>query len=67
MPPSHRLWPLMLLVLLAAAFKSPWLWGEDSLLLGIPVNLAYHLGLCLAATLLLAVVARWGWPDDVDD
>ena len=64
---SHRRWPLVLLLLLGVGFENFWLWGEDWLLFGIPVNLAYHVGLCVAGAGLLAVVARWGWPDDTDD
>lgn len=67
MPGSHPRWPLLPLLLLAAGFENFWLWGEDWLLFGIPVNLAYHVGLCVAGAALLAAVVRWGWPDDADD
>lgn len=66
MPGSHRRWPLLLLLLLAAGFENFWLWGDDRLLFGVPINLAYHVGLCLVGALLLAAVVRWGWPDDLD-
>ena len=67
MPGSHPRWPLLLLLVLAAGFENFWLWSDDRLLLGIPVNLAYHVALCLVGAIALAAVVRWGWPTDVDD
>ena len=67
MKSSHPLWPLLALLALAAAFENFWMWADDRLVLGVPVNLAYHLGLCLATALVLAAVSRWGWPDDADE
>ena len=64
---SHPRWPLLLLLLLAVGFENFWLWGSDRLLFGIPVNLAYHVGLCVLGAGLLAAVVRWGWPDDLDE
>ena len=60
---SHPRWPLLALLALAAAFENYWLWPDDSLVFGLPVNLAYHLVLCLVAALVLGAVVRWGWPD----
>lgn len=62
----HPRWPLWLLLALAAAFENFWMWGDSRLVLGVPVNLAYHLGLCLAASAGLAVVVLRGWPDGAD-
>ena len=67
MPGSHPRWPLLLLLLLGVGFENFWLWGEGWLVFGIPVNLAYHVCLCVVAAGLLAAVVRWGWPDDADD
>ena len=64
---SHPRWPLLALLGLAAAFQNAWLWPSDALVLGVPVNLAYHLGLCAAASLALAAVVRWGWPVGSDE
>lgn len=62
MKTTHPRWPLLALAALAAAFENFWMWPDDSLVLGLPVNLAYHVGLCVAATLVLGAVVRWGWP-----
>lgn len=59
-------WPLLALLGLAAAFKNFWMWSDSGLVLGMPANLAYHVGLCLAAAIVLLAVVRRGWPDDMD-
>lgn len=64
---SHPLWPLWLLVGLAVAFENVWMWPNARLWFGLPVNLAYHLGLCVVASLLLGTVVRWAWPKDTDE
>ena len=67
MEASHPRWPLLALLGLAAAFENFWMWSDSRLVLGVPINLAYHLGLCVAATGVLAAVARWGWPGDAGE
>ena len=59
-------WPLLVLLALAVAFENFWMWPDSRLVYGVPVNLAYHLGLCVAATLAMAAIAKWGWPGDAD-
>ena len=59
---SHPRWPLLALLVLAAAFQNFWMWPDGRLVFGLPANLAYHVGLCVAATLVLAAVVRWAWP-----
>ncbi len=59
-------WPLLALLALAAAFENYWMWGDGCLILGLPINLAYHLGLCVVASFVLAAVVRWAWPADSD-
>ena len=67
MTASHPRWPLLALLALAALFENFWMWPDDRLVLGVPVNLAYHVGLCVATAIVLAGVARWRWPDDADE
>ena len=52
-----------LLVLLFLLHNDFWFWGTPQLVLGVPVGLLYHIGFCLAATLLMAafVQARKDW------
>lgn len=67
---SPAAWPLGLLLCLVLLYENPWFWGETWLLAGIPINLAYHIGVCVLTTLAMLVVVRWGWPkqlDEVDD
>lgn len=64
---SHPLWPLLACLALAAAFENWWMWPDSGLFLGLPVNLAYHLGLCAAASVVLAAIVRWGWPRDTGE
>ena len=61
---SFPRWPLLVALVLGAAFENFWLWADGRSVLGLPANLAYHLGLCVAASLALAAVVRWGWPAD---
>ena len=63
---SHPRWPLAALGILSAAFQNFWMWSDDRLVLGVPVNLGYHAGLCVAATLVLVAVVRRGWPGAPD-
>lgn len=59
---AHPRWPLLALLGLAAAFLNFWMWPSGRLVAGLPVNLAYHLGLCVAASAVLAAVVRRAWP-----
>lgn len=59
-------WPLLALLGLGAAFENFWMWSDSRMVLEMPANLAYHVGLCVAASIALLAVARWGWPDDAD-
>ena len=54
------------LALLYALHNDLWLWSDARLVFGLPIGLAYHVGYCLAASMLLAAVVRWAWPDFAD-
>ena len=58
--------PLAALALFAALFFNPAPWDNDRLLAGIPLNLVYHSGLCVAASLVMWAVVRKAWPDYLD-
>ncbi len=62
---AHRL-PLAALALLAAAFFNLAAWDNDRLLAGIPLNLVYHSGLCVAASFAMWAITRKAWPDYLD-
>ena len=42
------------------------MWSDNGIVLGMPANLAYHVGLCGAAAVVLFAVVRRGWPEDED-
>ena len=52
-----------LLVLLFLLHNDFWFWETPEIVLGLPIGLLYHIGFCLAATLLMAafVKARGDW------
>ena len=52
-----------LLVLLFLLHNDFWFWETPQIVLGLPIGLLYHIGYCLAATLLMAafVKARGDW------
>ena len=54
-----------LLVLLFLLHNDFWLWETPQLVLGMPVGLLYHIGFCLAATVLMLafVKARGDWEE----
>ena len=60
-----KTWAIIMLVLLAVLHQDFWLWSDTSLLWEVvPVGLAYHAGISLAATALWLGVARFAWPAD---
>lgn len=46
------------LVLLYVLHNDLWWWDDPSLVLGLPVGLTFHVGLCLAAALVMGLLAR---------
>lgn len=39
-----------------------WLWNDPRLVLGLPVGLVYHIGFCVAAAAVLALLVIVAWP-----
>jgi len=58
-----------LIVLLAAAHQDFWWWSDhDTLVLGfLPIGLAYHAGISVAAAILWALAVKYCWPKDLPD
>ncbi len=57
------------LIVLLAIFHQDWWWWEDSetLVLGfIPISLAYHAGVSIAAACLWAAAVKFCWPHETD-
>ncbi len=47
-----------MVLLLLLLHQNYWMWGADRIVLGLPVNLLYHLGLCLLMPLVMLLVLR---------
>ena len=43
-----------------------WLWHDARMLAGLPVGLTYHIGFCLAASLLMWLLVRFAWPENLE-
>ncbi len=60
--------PALYLALLALYLlhNDLWLWRDGSRLLGLPVGLTYHVLYCVAASVLMALLVRWAWPEELN-
>ena len=58
--PYRRL--LISLLILLVLHQNYWLWDTEGSILGLPVNLLYHLTLCLLVTVALYVLVGRSWP-----
>lgn len=67
MPRRTQLWPLGVLLVLLILFFNFWMWDWDALVLGLPINLLYHIGLCIVATLAMVAIVRLAWPHHLDE
>ena len=57
---------MLLIPILVVLFENVWLWDNDSLILGLPVNLLYHIGFCVVVAAVMLVVVRRAWPRYLD-
>jgi hypothetical protein len=39
-----------------------WYWDDSSLVLGLPVGLLYHIGFCVAASVMMMLLVNNAWP-----
>jgi hypothetical protein len=44
-----------------------WLWGSDRIVMGLPINLLYHLVLTLLLAVAMVVLVRRHWPAYLND
>ena len=58
-----------LVIVLLIAHQDNWFWTDDTAVFGfLPIGLAYHAGLSIAASFVWFLATRIAWPlDDVDD
>ena len=40
------------------------MWSDSGLVLGLPANLAFHIGLCVTTSLLMIGILHVTWPKD---
>ena len=54
-------------VLLYVLHQDDWLAGTTARFMGLPASLAWHLGLCLMAAVVMTAAVQLAWPRDLDD
>ena len=62
----HPRWVMLLIPTLVVLFENFWLWDNDSLILGLPVNLLYHISFCVVVAAVMLVVVKRAWPRYLD-
>ena len=53
------------LVLAFLLHNDLWQWDDAARLAGLPVGLTYHIGFCVAVALLMGLLVRFAWPDNL--
>ena len=53
----------ILVVVLFLLHNDLWLWDNPKIVLGLPIGLLYHIGFCLAAAILMALIINHAWPN----
>ena len=49
---------LLALALLFVLHQDFWLWSDGSIVLGLPVGLTYHIGICILASVVFLLLVR---------
>lgn len=58
----------ILVAVLIILHQDFWLWEDDSLVYGfLPIGLAYHIGISIAAAAVWMIACTFAWPEGVDD
>ena len=58
---------LLAILILVVLHNDLWLWWSPTLILGLPVGLAYHVAYCFAAAGLMAWMISNRWPSGLND
>lgn len=58
---------VVMIAVAVALYLNYWLWGDDGIVLGLPVNLLYHLLLTVALSAFMVVLVRRFWPRYLDE
>ena len=54
-------------LLLYLLHQDDWLAASTNRFMGLPASLAWHLGLCLAAAVVMTAAVQLAWPAELDD
>lgn len=54
------------LVALYLLHNDTWFAADSRLVSGLPIGLVYHVGFCVAATILMALLVRFAWPEGLE-
>ncbi len=54
------------LVALFVLHNDIWLWHDGALFLGLPIGLSYHILLCVAASVVMFLLVKFAWPEQLD-
>jgi len=54
------------LLLLFVLHNDLWWWNDPQRVLGLPIGLTFHIGLCLASALVMGLLSRYAWPVGLD-
>lgn len=56
-------WPLYAaLLILYLLHNDLWLWNDPTLVFGLPAGLVYHVGFCIATSIVLTLLVLKAWP-----
>ena len=56
-----------LLALLFVLRHDFWWWHSPRPVLGMPIGMVHQIGICIAASLVMGLLARFVWPDTATD
>lgn len=63
---KYLIWILVIVLLIA--HQDNWNWNDDRMVLGfMPVGLAYHVGISLAAGIVWFLACVFAWPKSLDE
>jgi len=66
MKPAYGVWALVALLIIA--HQDIWFWDDTTLVWGfLPIGLAYHAGISLAAATTWFLATRFCWPVQVEE
>ena len=57
----------IVLVVLFLLHNDFWFWDNPRVVMGLPIGLLYHIGLCVAAAILMVLTINYAWPNHLQD